>query len=236
MANIQSRGECFLCGKTFGKGSMAGHLRSCREKNGTIPKRSRKTQALHLVVEGDYEKTYWMHLEADVKATLEDLDHLLRHTWLECCGHMSSFESMQKKRPVAPFDSRTPFGIADFFDSYQSGELAFSTMLGEALPPKEKLRYAYDFGSSTILLIRSFSQRETKLPANSIEIQSRNLPPEISCGICDQPATQVCTECEYDSEGWMCDDCFEDHECDEFMSLPVVNSPRVGVCGYTGEE
>jgi hypothetical protein len=235
MANIQSRGECYLCKKTFGKRSMAAHLRSCRETNGTIPQRSRKTQALHLVVEGEYEKTYWMHLEADVKATLGDLDDLLRHTWLECCGHMSAFESTKKKQSVAPLDFMKAFDVADFSDSFQSGDLDFSTTLGKALPPKENLRYTYDFGSSTILLIHSLSLRETKLSAESIQIQSRNLAPEILCGICEKPATQVCTECEYESEGWLCDDCFEDHECDESMSLPIVNSPRVGVCGYMGE-
>ncbi len=215
---------------------MAAHLWLCRENNGTIPKRSRMTQALHLVVEGEYEKTYWMHLEADVKATLGDLDDLLRHTWLECCGHMSAFESMNKKQSAAPFDFLKAFDVADFSDSFQCGELDFSTTLGESLPPKEKLRYTYDFGSSTILLIRSLSLRETKLPAEFIEIQSRNLPPVILCGICERPATQVCTECEYESEGWLCDECFDNHECDESISLPVVNSPRVGVCAYMGEE
>lgn len=234
MAEILSGGECFLCGKTISRRSMAAHLRSCREKNETIPKRSRKTQALHLVVEGDSAKTYWIHLEADVKATLDDLDDLLRHTWLECCGHMSAFESMKKQQPPAPLNLLSPFDVADFSDSNLPGDLDFSTTLGVALPPQESLQYTYDFGSSTILLIRSLSLRETKLSAGSIEIQSRNLPPEILCGMCDQPATQICTECGYDSEGWLCDDCFEDHECDDDMALPVVNSPRVGVCAYMG--
>ncbi len=34
--------------------------------------------------------------------------------------------------------------------------------------------------------------------------------------------------------GWLCDSCAEDHKCGEDMLLPVVNSPRTGVCGYTG--
>ena len=35
---------------------------------------------------------YWLHIEIPAKATLEDLDHFLRAVWLECCGHLSSFD------------------------------------------------------------------------------------------------------------------------------------------------
>ena len=35
-------------------------------------------------------------------------------------------------------------------------------------------------------------------------------------------------------EGLFCDECAGGHECGEETILPVVNSPRVGVCGYTG--
>jgi len=35
--------------------------------------------------------------------------------------------------------------------------------------------------------------------------------------------------------GWLCDECAPKHKCGEDMLLPVVNSPRVGKCGYTGD-
>ena len=35
-------------------------------------------------------------------------------------------------------------------------------------------------------------------------------------------------------EGWLCQSCADEHECGEDMLLPVVNSPRTGVCGYAG--
>lgn len=63
---------------------------------------------------------------------------------------------------------------------------------------------------------------------------ARNHPHEIECSYCGKPATHVCRECIYDDGGWLCDDCTEKHECGEEMLLPVVNSPRVGVCAYTG--
>ena len=37
-----------------------------------------------------------------------------------------------------------------------------------------------------------------------------------------------------EGEGWVCDECAPKHKCGEDMLLPVVNSPRVGMCGYTG--
>jgi len=32
----------------------------------------------------------------------------------------------------------------------------------------------------------------------------------------------------------VCEGCAGEHECGEEMLLPVVNSPRVGMCGYEG--
>ena len=68
---------------------------------------------------------------------------------------------------------------------------------------------------------------------NSINILVRNHPPPISCGKCGQPATQVCVECMDTPNGWLCERHAAQHKHDE-MFLPVVNSPRVGMCGYAG--
>ena len=72
------------------------------------------------------------------------------------------------------------------------------------------------------------------MKSKSVQILARNNPPPIPCASCGKPATQVCTMCIYNGEAWFCDDCTEDHECEEDYFLPVVNSPRVGQCGYTG--
>ncbi|MBI5416950.1 hypothetical protein HZA55_03240, partial [Candidatus Poribacteria bacterium] len=50
----------------------------------------------------------------------------------------------------------------------------------------------------------------------------------------EKQATKVCSECIYDDKGWVCDDHADTHECGEDMLLPVVNSPRIGVCAYSG--
>ena len=63
---------------------------------------------------------------------------------------------------------------------------------------------------------------------------ARNDPPPIVCEVCGKPAVQVCSQCIYSGEGWVCDEHAADHPYGEEMMLPVVNSPRVGMCGYTG--
>lgn len=68
-----------------------------------------------------------------------------------------------------------------------------------------------------------------------IEIFARNEIPEILCDECGKfPAVEICPECQCDGSGWLCGSCANNHKCDQEMFLPVVNSPRAGVCGYSG--
>ena len=61
----------------------------------------------------------------------------------------------------------------------------------------------------------------------------------IVCDECgDRPATRMCALCAWEGEGWLCETCAELHVCDDDDGpyfLPLVNSPRAGVCAYTGE-
>ncbi|MFH1882453.1 MAG: hypothetical protein ABIL62_07070 [Planctomycetota bacterium] len=224
---IMSKGQCHLCGSTFSKSAMTKHLKSCKQKDQnsetSSPGRSpRKTKIFHLVVEGRYSSDYWMHLEVPADATLEDLDSFLRRIWLECCGHMSAFTIEGITYSVAP--------MAEFDDE------SMGARLDEVLGPGMKFHYEYDFGSTTYLAMRVVSQEQKQIKGKSIAVLARNDPPSIPCMSCGKIAAQVCTECLWsDSGGWLCDECAAEHECGEEMLLPVVNSPRVGVCGYTGQ-
>jgi hypothetical protein len=58
-----------------------------------------------------------------------------------------------------------------------------------------------------------------------------------SCG--KEPATQICTAHEWGEDSLFCDKCGKKHgkkcsDFEEYASMPVVNSPRVGVCAYMG--
>jgi len=69
----------------------------------------------------------------------------------------------------------------------------------------------------------------------AVRLAARNEPPTWPCDVCGKAATAVCTQCLYEGKGFCCAGHASSHDCDEDMLLPVVNSPRMGVCGYTGE-
>ncbi|HYU76674.1 MAG TPA: hypothetical protein VEL31_28735, partial [Ktedonobacteraceae bacterium] len=189
----------------------------------SLPK-SQKGKGFLLLVEGYRMPEYWMYLEAPAQATLGDLDKLLRNTWLECCGHLSAFE-------IAGVSYSSD---AEMASGWGSGDKSMKIKLDKALEPGMKFSHEYDFGTTTELSLKVFSERESEVKGKSIRILARNEAPVILCQSCGKPATEVCSQCVYDGEGWLCEECAEDHECGEEMFLPVVNSPRVGMCGYTG--
>jgi len=225
MSKQISTGKCNLCGSAFNKQEMTNHINSCKQKNPVSGLSSgaglRKTKTFHLTVEGQYSPEYWMHLEIPADATLKVLDGFLRQTWLECCGHLSAFTVEGKRYSVKPMD--------DFNDE------TMDIKLNEVLKPGMKFFHEYDFGSTTHLKLKVVSEQESQIKGKSVRVLARNDPPQLLCTSCGKMAAQVCTECICNGEGWLCDQCAAEHECGEDMLLPVVNSPRVGTCGYTGD-
>lgn len=161
-----------------------------------------------------------MHLEAPADGTLEYLDRFLRDTWLECYGHLSAFT----------IEGRTYASDA----SEEMEDESIDVELGEVLSVGTKFYHEYDFGTTTELALRVASEREGEFRGKFIQLLARNDPPSITRESCGRIATQVCSGCIWSGEGWLCDECAGEHGCGEEMFLPVVNSPRVGMCGYTG--
>lgn len=162
-----------------------------------------------LRVESAYEKVYWLYLDMPLTSTLKTLDTFLREIWLECCGHMSAF----------------------FLGDGE--EVGKTTKLG-TLPMGLTLRYEYDFGSTTelqITLLRTVSRPKQR---KAVRLLGRNLPLSFMCGECGEEAEYICCECDMmDEYPFLCEECMQSHE-HEYV-LPVVNSPRMGVCAYCGE-
>ncbi|MGZ8519503.1 MAG: hypothetical protein ACXWX7_05065, partial [Candidatus Binatia bacterium] len=68
-----------------------------------------------------------------------------------------------------------------------------------------------------------------------VRLLARNEPLVWPCDDCQAPATVVCPFCIDSGDGLFCDAHADAHEhAGEEVYLPVVNSPRMGVCGYTG--
>jgi len=95
-----------------------------------------------------------------------------------------------------------------------------------------KFQHEYDYGSTTELKLRVVDVHERQIKKPDIVLLARNQPPAWECAKCAKPATQI------QASGWgmdvdslFCDECVGE---DEEGFLPIVNSPRTGVCGYCG--
>lgn len=236
MAKWVSKGPCNLCGEVYSKAGMTRHLAKCRQSHALKKLQGRgslrTTTLFHLVAEGSHAPIFWLHLEAPADATLRHLDQFLRDIWLECCGHLSAFtiENVRYELDTGGID-----GMWSNFFGPSSVPQSMQAALGEVLRPRLKFWHEYDFGTTTELTLKAVSEYTGQARGKSIQILARNDPPPFVCGECGKPATLVCTNCIWSGEGWLCDDCATEHDCGEDMCLPVVNSPRVGMCGYTGQ-
>ena len=225
-------GVCSFCGKTFAKNVMRQHLDSCKQRKATaeteLGTRAKDAKYFHIVVVARSLPEYWIHLEVRADAQLKKLDDFLRRIWLEeVCGHLSAFTIETERYVNEVIESPLYY----FFKPEKGMEVKFS----DVLKPGMRFTYYYDFGTTTELDLRVASERMDKRRREKVRLMARNTPPLITCGVCGNPATQVCRDCIWKSKGWLCDKCARKHECEEEALLPVVNSPRVGICGYTGE-
>ncbi len=212
MPSPKTRGRCVACDKELPNASMGRHLAACLGPG----------VALHVAMDVG-PGTWWMHLAVAPAATLRDLDGFLRTTWLECCGHLSAFE-IEGTRFESSLEGSGGYGWGP-----KARSMAAKT--GAALRPGVTFGYEYDFGSTTALRGRVVGWLAPG--ARNVTLLARNAPIAWPCASCGQPALRVCPHCFEMACGaceapCACTDGFEDE------SLPVVNSPRMGVCGYGG--
>ena len=213
---METTGTCKICNSEITRKGRNRHLISCFKKNNKIG----DNDYFLLSIEGKYDSNYWMNIIVKKNCKLKALDSFLREIWLDCCGHLSVFEIKGVSYSVSP--------DVEFDDK------SMNYKIGDILDVKDKFIHIYDFGSSTELILKVLSEFSIEKNIKSTEILARNQMPKIKCNNCDNLATNVCCDCIYEESGWLCDKCSQDHECGEEMLLPVVNSPRVGVCGYCG--
>lgn len=222
MKRISTSGKCELCGGPFSKGSMKGHLRKCKQLKSSATNSG--NECFHIVVQGGYRNIYWLHLAVPKDLPLTKLDNFLRGTWLECCGHMSAFTIAGNRYAASPMNDPA-FGLK---------ERSLKVPIGTVLREGTKFSHEYDYGSTTLLSLEVAGLLHLDDMPKDIQLLAKNIMPEILCVDCGAAATQICTQCSWKGRGLLCDDCVSEHECGEEMLLPVVNSPRMGVCGYTG--
>ena len=189
---------------------MSRHLASCAPaRDGKGP----HDLFVQLRLEAAGDPRYWLQLEARQDATLKQLDSLLRDVWLECCGHMSTFR-------------------------VGGGEPSMRSKAGAVFhSPGLRFEYDYDFGSTTALRGQVLSAREGAPGRNAVRLLARNSPLRWSCATCGAEAAVICSFCVHEEDCFFCEKHADAHPCaEEDAFFPVVNSPRMGVCGYTGAD
>jgi hypothetical protein len=220
VARKQSKGTCLYCGKELSKAGITKHLVTCPERQEAIAaaesKKGSSEPLYHLRIQDAYSSEFWLDLEMRGSKTLQDLDTYLRAIWLECCGHMSQFS----------------------LGSGFAREVGMRRRLSDVFVLGGELTHIYDFGTSSETIVKCVEVREGKpLTTKAIALMARNNMPEYLCIECGKPATHLCMECivEDQTAGTLCDQHTENHPHDDYGEpMELVNSPRMGMCGYNG--
>ena len=210
MSKDESKGTCLSCGQVYIHSEVHQHIMKCISSN--QKKWNAKTEpSMLLHIESLENSLYWLDVLAKPELHLKQLDTWLRKVWLECCGHMSQFM-------VSPYR-----------------KISMAKSIKEVFARKGSwVGYEYDFGTPTELVIRLVDKGNAFI-RGPLLLAARNEAPIWPCIECDKPASQICAECACKGSAFFCDNHSESHECGEEMLMPVINSPRMGVCGYTGE-
>ncbi len=216
----QSRGACAYCGRAFTRSGIARHLDACVKRKEVIAaadrKRGKPMPLLHMEARPSVGGDYWLHLEVEGTATFGDLDDYLRVIWLECCGHMSRFSAKGSRE-----------------------EVGMGRKVAQVFRPGVELTHTYDFGTRSVTLVTALTVREGRpTTEDPIVLMARNEPPVRPCQECGSPATHLCLECvqECDEEqpGNLCEEHAGTHPHEDYEPMPLINSPRMGMCAYDG--
>lgn len=227
-----TKGTCARCGHAGTRARLRQHLAQCREPVNESPAPTRRHvaggPALLIEVVGR-PKAHWLFLGVAANATLTDVDAALRAIWLECCGHLSEFVVGRTRYTSEPPDRA--------FAAFSSGPRPQSMRVpaGDVFRPGAPVEHLYDFGSTTILDLSAVGPLPVALPSRTVVLLANNESPRFVCSSCQRPAVSVCLACDGPGgEGFFCETCGVAHACGEEMLRPVANSPRMGICGYTG--
>lgn len=104
--------------------------------------------------------------------------------------------------------------------------------LSDALSPRATFMHEYDFGSTTYLRGKVVGERAGRIGREPLRLLARNDPPAWACRVCSEAATRIHTEAMWEGDNPFC--CAAQARGEDHLFLPVVNSPRMGVCGYEG--
>lgn len=216
MPTITTKGQCATCKSLITTRSARQHLEKC-----AALATQKENNCFLVKVHGPQAKIFWIYIAVPFQSTLSDLDFFLRELWLECCGHMSAFDIAGVRYEDCKYEV---FG-------QKPPDLKIN--VAKMLQPGITFTYEYDFGTTTQLWLEVIDQY-TATSDTKINLLMRNEMPTVTCSKCQEIAKIICSLC-FDVT---CKKCQKKHQCEDFDGqdcfLPFVNSPRTGLCGFTG--
>ncbi|MDP3443585.1 MAG: hypothetical protein Q8T08_12070 [Ignavibacteria bacterium] len=212
MKEQKSEGYCIYCNELILKQEIGKHLSKHLSGFEKTANADGAVNYCHIEVESE---ELFLHLLVKGDAKMKVIDNFLKDIWLECCGHMSAF-------------------------GHKNFRVSMSHLVEDVMEPRIKIFHDYDFGSTTRVFLKGLKHYRLDQKERLI-LLSRNEPLKIPCTHCKKKAASyLCVECyEGDDYSYYCEKCsvLHEKECDaygDYAQMLVVNSPRMGVCGYEG--
>ncbi len=158
-------------------------------------------------------------------------------------GSISRSTVQRRSRLLTPTCALSGWSAAATSASFSIGgwggtKLAKTRRVGEVFASAPVVTHIYDFGTSSETQIKAVDQRDgVPLTKHPIALLARNKMPEVECIECGQPAAYFCSECQIEDEtsGMLCTAHAQSHPHEHYGEpIALVNSPRLGICGYDG--
>jgi hypothetical protein len=207
-------GTCLLCRAPVTKRKALKHAMECLQASGWP---TGKKPSLLIMIQGLHKKSYWLVVLARHDARLGDLDQLIRDVWVECCGHLSSFE----------ID-----GVLYDSDDDMCSTGAMEVPLSDLVSPGSTFIYDYDFGSVTSLALKVIGETPIAPLKDPLCLIARNNRPTIPCDLCGGEAAFTLGDIYEENPRYYCRECLLSTDYDPYCVGIISNSPRDGVCGY----
>ncbi len=200
---MENTGVCLICQQSCSDIIMLNHLQDCIKHNSLFNSKNFARKIFRIKM-ASYCNKFWLYLDVSAYAKLQDLDDFLRIIWVECCNHASTFY----------IENIGVCAMKETFNNIFIKGSCFS--------------YKYDFGNPTQLLGKVVAWRQGSIN-NKVKLLARNKMPQFECSNCSSIANVICRDCNC----YWCNECIKNINChEEDDLLPIVNSPRTGVCGY----
>ena len=155
---------------------------------------------------------YYIYFSVSANSSLNDVDRFIRKLWVECCNHPSKFT----------INKTTYFSLGQEIDECDK---TTDVKISEIFQPGMEFYYEYDFASPTNIDFKVID----RVKGNGIKLLARNEKQEYKCK-CGKSADHLSIALMFGGNAFLCSECSKKYP----NALPVVNSPRMGMCKYKG--